>query len=268
MWYDTHDLHEQGRLRLPRASGWDEAREKAEAAEEMRRLQEDYIPPRPTSAFGVIAQVAKTVVETVTVDKKWGPQTNAPGLEKEGLVGSLVEVLFNRTMGAFECIEDWRRGLVTKYCATLAESKAKEAAAGSGGRGGRGGREGKDAVADSETKGDGDGSGEEEDGGGDGSRPPTAGSIAMSAASNGNGTGNGSRPTTASSQQSGQSADLRGVAAMVDSPFAGKHYIEFWDGWSTGWFDLTHPWAAKVCYFGCFIKVFVGCFLGVKKYIV
>ena len=108
-------------------------------------------------------------------------------------MGSLVEVLFNRTMGAFECIEDWRRGLVTKYCATLAESKAKEAAAGSGGRGGRGGREGKDAVADSETKGDGDGdengdgSGEEEEGGGDGSRPPTAGSIAMSAASNGTG---------------------------------------------------------------------------------
>jgi hypothetical protein len=47
----------------------------------------------------------------------------------------------------------------------------------------------------------------------------------MSAASGGNGAGNGSRPTTASSQQSGQSADLRGVAAMVDSPFAGKHYI-------------------------------------------
>ena len=100
VWYDTHDLHEQGRLRLPRASGWDEAKEKAEAAEAAKRLQEAYIPPRPTSAFGVIAQVAETVAEAVTeakkgdegVDKKWGPQTNAPGLEKEGLVGSLVEV--------------------------------------------------------------------------------------------------------------------------------------------------------------------------------
>ena len=39
----------------------------------------------------------------------------ALGLRGEKLTGTFVEVLYNRTMGAFETIEEWRRGRVTKY---------------------------------------------------------------------------------------------------------------------------------------------------------